>query len=111
MKKHIVINIGLETIQGTPVEIHHAIDEIARAGIAILASGVVAGEWEGKTEQTLVVCGQVFDSPLLHGRLFAVASALSQHCIAVWSNGWGELIGPETNFKFDSELFHFQPRN
>jgi hypothetical protein len=110
MKTNIVLNIGLESVQGNPVELHHAIHEIERAGITCLASGVVRGQWEGREEQTLVISGLAYDSPELIPRLYCASRALSQHCIALWKDGKGELIGEETNFKFDPELFHFHPR-
>jgi hypothetical protein len=111
MRTNITINIGLETKDGNPVELHRAIHEIERAGIAILASGVVAGEWEGKQEQTLVVSGLAYDSYELKPRLYVASRLLSQHCIAVWFNGKGELIGDNPQgFAFDPELFHFHPR-
>lgn len=110
MKTNIVINIGLIDTSGNPVELHRAIHEIERAGITLLASGVVTGEWEGKPEQTLVLCGLAFPSPELKPRLYSATRALSQHCIAVWQDGKGELIGEDTSWKFDPELFHFHPR-
>ena len=110
MKTNITINIGLESSTGKAVEIHHAIHEIERAGITCLASGIVTGEWEGKEEQTLVICGLAMESLELRPRLYSASRALSQHCIALWMNGAGELIGEETNFKFDPTLFHFHPR-
>jgi hypothetical protein len=106
MKKHITINIGLETIQGDRLDIHHAIREIERAGVSITVSGVVAGEWEGKPEQTLVIGGWVASSPELWERLCAASRALNQAAIAVWRDGLGELIG-DTAAPFNSELFHF----
>lgn len=111
MKTNIVINIGLNTINGSPVELHHALNEIARAGVTILASGIVTGEWEGKPEQTLVVEGIAFESPELRPRLYAAATALSQHCIAVWKDGAGDLVGDNPNlWTFNPELFHFHCR-
>ena len=111
MKTNIVLNIGLESIQGNPVEIHQAIHEIERAGVTCLASGVVRGQWEGKEEQTLVISGLAYDSPELKPRLYLASRALSQHCVAVWKDGKGELIGDNPNgWSFDPELFHFHPR-
>ena len=110
MKTNIILNIGLESTTGNPVELHHAIHEIERAGITCLASGVVRGQWEGREENTLVISGLAMESPELRPRLYSASRALSQHCIALWMNGAGELIGEETNFKFDPSLFHFHPR-
>lgn len=111
MKANITLNIGLETCTGNPVEIHHAIHEIERAGVTLLASGVVLGEWEGKQEQTLVLQGLAFDSPELLPRLYLASRALSQHCIAIWHNGKGELIGDNpAKWDFDADLFHFHAR-
>jgi hypothetical protein len=111
MKTNVTLNIGLETAQGNPVELHQAIREIERAGVTILASGIVTGQWEGKAEQTLVIQGLAFDSPELSPRLYVVSRALSQHCIAVHWNGKGELIGdnPE-GYTFNNDLFHFHAR-
>jgi hypothetical protein len=109
MKTNIILNIGLETSAGNPVEIHNAIHEVERAGITILASGVVTGQWEGKEEQTLIICGLAYDSYELKPRLYSATRALSQHCIAIWKDGKGELIG-DTDWSFDASLFHFHPR-
>ena len=103
MKTNITLNIGLTY---PPIQIHSAIAEIQRAGITILASGIVAGEWEGKPEQTLVIQGLALESPELRPRLYCASRALNQECIAIWSNGLGELIG-NTNQKFDADYFHF----
>jgi hypothetical protein len=111
MKTNIIINIGLVTIQGNPVQIHHAIDEIARAGITILTSGVVLGKWEEPEEQTLVVSGLAFDSAGVRPLLLCVSRTLSQDCIAIWEDGSGELIGDNPQgYNFDPVFFHFPAR-
>ena len=110
MKTLTVLNIGLETTKGNRVEIHHAINEIQRAGLQVMTSCVVHGMWEGKPEETLVVSGLAYDSPELRPRLYSASRALSQHCIAVYANGKGELIGDNPNaYEFDLSLFHFHP--
>lgn len=106
MRTSITLNIGLSL---PPVEIHSAIAEIQRAGITILASGIVSGEWNGKPEQTLVVQGLALESPELRPRLYCASRALNQDCIAVFSNGLGELIG-DTAQVFNAEYFHFHAR-
>ena len=111
MKTNIILNIGLESSNGTPVELHHAIHEIERAGITCLASGVVRGQWEGREENTLVISGLAMESPELRPRLYSASRALSQHCIALWMNGAGGLIGDNpAGYAFNADLFHFHPR-
>ena len=106
MKTNITINIGLSL---PPIQVHHAIAEIQRAGVTILASGIVSGEWEGKPEQTLVIQGLALESPELRPRLYCASRALNQDCIAIYSNGLGELIG-DTAQVFNPDFFHFHAR-
>lgn len=108
MKTNITLNIGLTY---PAIELHDAIHEIERAGITILASGVVHGTWEGKEEQTLVLQGLAFESLELNARLYCATRALSQHSIAVWHNGAGNLVGENPQgYTFNPELFHFHAR-
>ena len=110
MKTLLVLNIGLENTKGNRVQLHHAINEIQRAGLQVMTSCVVHGEWEGKAEETLVVSGLAYDSPELRPRLYSASRALSQHAIACYANGKGELIGDNpNNYEFDLALFHFHP--
>ena len=106
MKTNITINIGLSL---PPIQVHSAIHEVERAGITILASGIVSGQWDGKEEQTLVIQGLALESPELRPRLYCAARALNQECIAIWSNGRGELIG-DTTQEFNPDYFHFHAR-
>jgi hypothetical protein len=110
MKTLLVLNIGLENIKGNRVQIHRIIHEIERAGLLLLTSCVVRGQWEGKAEETLVVSGLAYDSPELRPRLYCASRALSQHAIACYANGKGELIGDNPQgYEFDLEKFHFHP--
>jgi hypothetical protein len=111
MKTTIILNIGLTDKNNSPVELHNATHAVENAGVSILSSSVVAGEWKGKPEQTLVIGGLALASDELTRRIYAASVQLSQHCIAVWHNGLGELIGdnPE-GWSFDAELFHFHAR-
>lgn len=112
MKSLIVLNIGLETTKQTRVDIHHALSAVIACGVSITASAVVNGEWNGKPEPCLFIQGFVAD-PLAVGfraQLYLASRLLSQHVIALYSDGRGELIGenPE-GWEFDAEIFHFHP--
>jgi len=112
MKTLITINIGLETTAQTRVDVHHALGAIAACGVSITTSAVVNGEWEGKPEPCLFVQGFVAD-PLgvaFRAQIYLASRLLSQHVIALYSDGRGELIGdnPE-GWEFNAELFHFHP--
>lgn len=110
MRTLITLNVGLDTIQGNQVQIHHAISAIQACGVSLVASGIVQGEWEGKPEQTLVLQGLVSDASAVgfRAQLYLAAKLLSQHCIAIYHDGAGELIGPNSQgWKFDESLFHF----
>lgn len=110
MKTLITINIGLETVANTRLDLHHALGALTACGVSITTSAVVAGEWQGKAEQTLFVQGFVQDPYALgfRAQLYLASRLLSQHCIAIYCDGKGELIG-DTAFEFDAELFHFHP--
>lgn len=112
MKTLVTINIGLETTAQTRVDVHHALGAIAACGVSITTSAVVNGEWEGKPEPCLFVQGFVQD-PLgvaFRAQLYLASRLLSQHVIALYFDGRGELLGenPE-GWTFDAELFHFHP--
>lgn len=112
MKTLITLNIGLTTTKKTRVDIHHAISAIVACGVSVTSSAVVNGEWEGKPEQTLFIQGFVQDP---HGigfraQLYLASRLLSQHCLALWFDGKGELIGDNPDkWEFDASLFHFHP--
>lgn len=112
MKSLIILNIGLETTRNTRVDIHHALSAVTACGVSITASAVVNGEWEGKHEPCLFVQGFVADTLAVgfRAQLYLASRLLSQHVIALYSDGRGELIGdnPE-GWTFDAELFHFHP--
>lgn len=112
MKTLITLNIGLNTVNNTRVDVHHALGAIAACGVSITTSAVVNGEWEGKPEPCLLIQGFVTD-PLgvaFRAQLYLASRLLSQHVIALYFDGRGELIGenPE-GWTFDEELFHFHP--
>lgn len=112
MKTLVTINIGLETTRNTRVDIHHALSAVTACGVSITASAVVNGEWDGKPEPCLFVQGFVAD-PFAVGfraQLYLASRLLSQHVIALYHDGHGELIGdnPE-GWTFDAGLFHFHP--
>ncbi len=112
MKTLIILNIGLETTRNTRVDVHHAISAVIACGVSITASAVVNGEWNGKPEPCLFVQGFVAD-PFAVGfraQLYLASRLLSQHVIALYHDGKGELIGdnPE-GWTFDAGLFHFHP--
>lgn len=112
MKTLITLNIGLNSINNTRVDVHHALGAIAACGVSITTSAVVAGEWEGKFEPCLFVQGFVTDP---HGiafraQLYLAARLLSQHVLALYFDGKGELVGPNPEgWTFDADLFHFHP--
>lgn len=112
MKSLIILNIGLETTKQTRVDVHHALGAVIACGVSITTSAVVNGEWDGKPEPCLFIQGFVADplSVSFRAQLYLASRLLSQHVIALYSDGRGELIGdnPE-GWKFDSELFHFHP--
>lgn len=112
MKSLIIINIGLETTRNTRVDIHHALSAVIACGVSITSSAVVNGQWEGKPEPCLFVQGFVADplSVSFRAQLYLASRLLSQHVIALYSDGRGELIGenPE-GWEFNAELFHFHP--
>lgn len=112
MKTLVIINIGLETTAQTRVDIHHALSAITACGVSITTSAVVNGQWEGKPEPCLFVQGFVAD-PFAVGfraQIYLASRLLSQHVIALYHDGKGELIGdnPE-GWEFNPELFHFHP--
>ena len=112
MKTLVTINIGLKTTSNTRVDVHHALGAVAACGVSITTSAVVTGEWDGKPEPCLFVQGFVAD-PLgmaFRAQLYLASRLLSQHVIAVYFDGRGDLIGdnPE-GWEFDAELFHFHP--
>lgn len=112
MKTLITLNIGLTTTTQTRVDIHHALCAIAACGVSITASAVVNGEWNGKPEPCLFVQGFVADphGVTFRAQLFLASRLLSQHCIAIYFDGRGELVGdnPE-KWEFNPALFHFHP--
>lgn len=112
MKSLITLNIGLTTTAQTRVDVHRALGAIAACGVSITTSAVVNGEWEGKPEPCLFIQGFIPD-PLgvaFRAQLYLASRLLSQHCIALYFDGKGELIGenPE-GWTFNAELFHFHP--
>ena len=112
MKALIILNIGLTTKENNRLDIHRALGAVAACGVSITSSAVVSGEWEGKPEPCLFVQGFVAD-PFAVGfraQLYLASRILSQHVIAVYHNGRGELVGenPE-GWTFDPALFHFHP--
>ena len=112
MKTLIILNIGLTTKENNRLDVHRALGAVAACGVSITTSAVVNGEWEGKPESCLFVQGFVAD-PLAVGfraQLYLAARLLSQHVIALYHDGKGELIGenPE-RWTFNAELFHFHP--
>ena len=112
MKTLIILNIGLTTKENNRLDVHRALGAVAACGVSITTSAVVNGEWEGKPESCLFVQGFVAD-PLAVGfraQLYLAARLLSQHVIALYHDGKGELIGenPE-RWTFDESLFHFHP--
>lgn len=112
MKTLIILNIGLETTRNTRVDVHHALSAVAACGVSITTSAVVNGEWDGKPEPCLFVQGFVAD-PFAVGfraQLYLASRLLSQHVIALYHDGRGELIGenPE-GWEFNAALFHFHP--
>lgn len=112
MKTLVILNIGLETTRNTRVDVHHAISAVIACGVSITSSAVVNGEWNGKPEPCLFVQGFVAD-PFAVGfraQLYLASRLLSQHVIALYHDGHGELIGdnPE-GWTFDAGLFHFHP--
>lgn len=112
MKTLVILNIGLETTKQTRVDVHHALGAIAACGVSITTSAVVNGEWEGKPEPCLFVQGFVADALAVgfRAQLYLASRLLSQHVIALYHDGRGELIGdnPE-GWTFDASLFHFHP--
>lgn len=92
MKTPLSLNIGLNTIRGTRVDVHTAVNHAQRLG-SVLASRVA--ESPAGAEQTLA-CSIL--SPLTREefrfRVFNAAIALGQDCIAVHDGATGELIGP-----------------
>ena len=110
MKTLITLNIGLNTIANTRVDLHHAIGAIQACGVSLTASAVVNGEWEGKPEQTLFLQVFVVDPYAVgfRAQLYLASRLLSQHCFALYCDGKGDLIGdnPE-RWEFDAALFHF----
>jgi hypothetical protein len=111
MKTLITLNVGLETNIGTRLDVHIVIYTLAACGLSITTSGIVAGEWEGKEEQTLVVQGLVSDPAAFETSLGFASILLGQDCIAFFCNGLGVLVGKNPQgYAFDTDLFHFHPR-
>lgn len=112
MKTLVTLNIGLNTVNNTRVDVHHALGAVIACGVSITSSAVVNGQWEGKPEPCLFVQGFVADplSVSFRAQLYLASRLLSQHVIALYSDGRGELIGdnPE-GWEFNAELFHFHP--
>lgn len=112
MKTLVTFNIGLTTCNNTRLDVHHALGAIQACGVSITTSAVVNGEWQGKAEQTLFIQGFVADPYAVgfRAQLFLASRLLSQHCIALWVDGKGELFGENPDcYAFDSALFHFHP--
>lgn len=112
MRTLVTLNIGLNTVNNTRVDVHRALGAIAACGVSITTSAVVNGEWEGKPESCLFVQGFVAD-PLgvaFRAQLYLASRLLSQHVIALYSDGRGELIGDNPGgWKFEEDKFHFHP--
>ena len=111
MKTLVTINVGLTTKEATRLDIHRALDAVAACGVSVTVSAVVNGEWEGKPEPCLFIQGFVSDphAPLFRARLALASQVLSQHCLALYCDGKGELIGCDPSWQFDESLFHFHP--
>lgn len=112
MKSLIIINIGLETTKQTRVDIHHALSAITACGVSITSSAVVDGQWEGEPEPCLFVQGFVADplSVSFRAQLYLASRLLSQHVIAIYFDGRGELIGDNLKgWTFEENKFHFHP--
>ena len=111
MKKQIELNIGLASNTG-PCAPHLILADLRYRGFTVTASRVALGQWEGKSEATLVIeSGYVL--PLEYGEsktciraaLGEIARRHHQDCIAIqWPDGTGELIPPVS--EFDPAYFH-----
>ena len=98
----IIVNVGLVTNEGKPVELKQALRVIDDAGLNVLSAFIAVGEWEGKPEPCLVVKGTEWRT--FNGA--EVSAALVQDCIAVWKQGKGGLV-PSQAFPFSLDHFHF----
>lgn len=91
MKTPLHLNIGLNTTHGTRVDVHTAVSALYNVG-TILASRVV--DSPAGAEQTLAVA--ILPCSEWKPRIYSVAVALGQDCIAVHDGATGELIGPNS---------------
>ena len=96
------LNIGLHTINGDTITVAAALRATSRAGIPLTGWRVA----DSATEPTLVARSPL-DSIKAVSKLYELAVALEQDCIAArWDNG-GLLIGPNTADwgEFDPQYF------
>lgn len=100
MKNTFQINIGLNTSNNNPVEIHRLLQDLRAAGLHNINSRIALGYWQGQPECTLVAeC--LFAIPLCHPEarlairvsIARIAEQHGQECIALlWPEGHGELV-------------------
>ena len=112
MKEKVVkiLNIGLTTRSGFELDPIEVVNEISQKSLKVIHLSIVEGQWEGKTEKTLVayIFTQILDDL---SKWALLAERLDQECIAMFTPRYasGRLIWSDDKlpkpFSFDKSKF------